>query len=377
MKFNKGVLFPIQIYQFEPDLKYKKLAKILRKVRTADTKGFRRSNGGDSWHSQVDLFKVKELEPLTKAIIEAGTDVLIDSRAPAGSHVQLYEMWANILETGGYHNPHTHGCGGLSGVLHVTSPPDASPLVFLAPFGGCRKLHEIIPAKAGQMLIFPSWLPHYVEPYTGKESRISVSFNLQHVIKQQADGQPDYPPYVRIPKLLDKDDLTRLNAQLASAEWNSGAIGDSKGGGVHKDVRDNDVFFANFSDVDSPYHWLFQKIWKAARTVNDEQFKVDISGGAESVQFARYGPGQKYNEHTDSCTDPNSATYYRNLSVALTIADAKKGGGTSFPRAKEQPICEPGDAVFFRSDERHAALPVEEGQRTTAIVWFRKTLPAS
>ena len=369
MEFRKGPLFPTTVYQFETDLRLKALAAQLLGIREKDAKGHTRSNAGPSWHSRTDIFQIEELAELVQTIIEAGSQVLIDGRACG--RVQLEEMWANVLDLGGYHNPHTHGHGNMSGVLHVTAPEGSPPVTFLSPNPSVDRICHPIPAVAGQMLIFPSWLAHYVEPHRGKAPRISVSFNLRHITTPKAVPKT-HPPFVRIPKLLDRDDLVRLSAQLASANWNPGAVGDGGKGSVKTDVRDNAVFFADFAEVSSPYHWLFQKIVKAAHTVNDEQYKVDISGGAQPVQFCRYGPGQEYKPHTDSSPDPNAATHSRSLSVAITICAAAKGGGTSFTRADDQPVCEPGDAVFFRSDEEHAALPVIEGIRETAIVWFQK-----
>jgi hypothetical protein len=33
-------------------------------------------------------------------------------------------------------------------------------------------------ANAGEGLVFESWLPHYVTPYHGDDSRISISWNI-------------------------------------------------------------------------------------------------------------------------------------------------------------------------------------------------------
>jgi uncharacterized protein (TIGR02466 family) len=36
--------------------------------------------------------------------------------------------------------------------------------------------------KVGELLLFPSWLPHFVLPNTSNEERISVSFNIELVV---------------------------------------------------------------------------------------------------------------------------------------------------------------------------------------------------
>ena len=36
-----------------------------------------------------------------------------------------------------------------------------------------------IAPEAGQMLVFPSWVRHYVTPYHGRGERISIAFNVR------------------------------------------------------------------------------------------------------------------------------------------------------------------------------------------------------
>ena len=37
----------------------------------------------------------------------------------------------------------------------------------------------VLRAEAGTMIVFPSWLYHFVNPFQGDGERISVSFNMQ------------------------------------------------------------------------------------------------------------------------------------------------------------------------------------------------------
>jgi len=36
--------------------------------------------------------------------------------------------------------------------------------------------------KVGELLLFPSWLPHFVLPNTSDEERISISFNIELIV---------------------------------------------------------------------------------------------------------------------------------------------------------------------------------------------------
>jgi uncharacterized protein (TIGR02466 family) len=106
-------------------------------------------------------------------------------------------MWANILEPGEMIDPHSHQNNILSGVYHLKGDPKelSHRIVFLSPMAGTNSFvpksnrhgfdlvqtgHNSIyffPCIPGTLLLFPSWLRHYVPTNRG-ESRMSISFNL-------------------------------------------------------------------------------------------------------------------------------------------------------------------------------------------------------
>jgi len=109
--------------------------------------------------------------------------------------------WANINRKGHSNEFHTHpGCywsgtyyvddGGagdnhdLGGAFEIQDPRGIAPamysplLAFSTPGGQSVGASELIFPKAGQMILFPSWLQHAVRPYHGDEVRISIAFNL-------------------------------------------------------------------------------------------------------------------------------------------------------------------------------------------------------
>ncbi len=72
-----------------------------------------------------------------------------------------------------------------SGVVYVDmGDPDAVPadnayIAFVDPRPA--NIHATtlqIRPEAGLLLMFPAWLPHYVNPYKGKGTRISIAFNV-------------------------------------------------------------------------------------------------------------------------------------------------------------------------------------------------------
>lgn len=119
--------------------------------------------------------------------------------------------WANINRTGDYHSLHNHPHSYLSGTYYVKAPlqaytkngltdtntvtlnpqrSDLNPgdISFFDPRAQANTLaiagdaqieaeHRITPT-AGMLLLWPSFLHHFVHPNFATEERISVSFNI-------------------------------------------------------------------------------------------------------------------------------------------------------------------------------------------------------
>ena len=361
---ERNPLFSIPLYTekvADPDALNAGLREDILAWRKEDPQGMPRSTGGGGWHSRIDAFQRPAFEGLVKTIVQQATEVFKAERY-SNCNARLIELWANINERGGYNTPHTHGeSSDWSGVYYVDLPKGAPPIGFLAPHRGQLQAVE---AEAGTMLLFPSWLMHHVPPHEGKKPRISVSFNISKI---DLPPRPPVPSFVNVPGVLDKDDISRVYALLAGKKWMKGLVrnGEETPGRVSK------VLFADGTRKGSEWQWLHDKIARQAGIVNNEIYKVDISAGGD-IQFARYGPGGKYDAHEDrGGSTPGAAT--RTLSCSIVLREARKGGGIAFPRSDEAPEhVAPGDAVFFAATEPHAALPVKKGVRDSLIVWFNE-----
>ena len=104
---------------------------------------------------------------------------------------KITQSWANLTKPGGLgHHQHTHSNSLISGVFYV-STNDIDSIVFTNDYlyfqtikVDVKKFNEFnaniwrYPVKAGKLLLFPSNLPHRVDPPTGNKDRISLSFNV-------------------------------------------------------------------------------------------------------------------------------------------------------------------------------------------------------
>lgn len=112
-----------------------------------------------------------------------------------GRSIQMTTCWANSMGEGTHHTMHIHPHSVLSGVYYVNAPKGSSPLKIEDPRLGflmasparraqaprAQKNYIEIPPKAGQFLLFESWMRHEVPPHRGEQSRLSVSFNFEWI----------------------------------------------------------------------------------------------------------------------------------------------------------------------------------------------------
>ena len=154
-----------------------------------------RSNIG-GWHSRTDF--LNRPEPAVAALITWITwavNRMVDATAGAGSFKGTVSLsaWATICRAGSYHAPHSHPNSAWSGVYYVnagTNPPAPSlsgVLEFLDPRAGVEAVTAPgdpygepvrVRPEAGLIVIFPSWLYHWVHPYAGHTPRVAISFNV-------------------------------------------------------------------------------------------------------------------------------------------------------------------------------------------------------
>lgn len=91
------------------------------------------------------------------------------------------EIWATFHFSGISHLIHTHPNSLVSGVYYVDIPEDNFGLLLLEdPRGPYPPFDNRIKIKpsTGDIIIFPSWLPHQVSPTSNINPRISIAFNV-------------------------------------------------------------------------------------------------------------------------------------------------------------------------------------------------------
>lgn len=109
--------------------------------------------------------------------------------------LQLTRCWVNVMATQTTHSMHIHPLSVLSGTYYVQTPPKGGALKFEDPrldsfmASPPRKAgasvanlrHVSLKPKAGELILFESWMRHEVPPNHDNRERISISFNYDWV----------------------------------------------------------------------------------------------------------------------------------------------------------------------------------------------------
>jgi uncharacterized protein (TIGR02466 family) len=110
-----------------------------------------------------------------------------------GHTVEMESCWINIMPQGTSHSSHLHPLSLISGTYYVQVPARSSALQLEDPRlglmmaappkkDGCHTRNRSFVRsnpKAGQLILFESWLRHEVPPNPSPEERISISFNYR------------------------------------------------------------------------------------------------------------------------------------------------------------------------------------------------------
>ena len=204
---NREILFPTPIY-FKMVKDPKKMNKDLFsriKAWSKKDKGEEKTNAGGGWHSPTNMNFKDEYKPLITELFAMQEEVYKDyGMEPRPG---LGNMWANINYPGAYNKQHMHPNSQWSGVYYVKVPKNCGSLFVEDPRPGPnillprrvkgipKQLWRVViyPAIEGQIIMFPSWLPHGVQINDSKEKgekgwRVSISFNFIQVNEEGKVG---------------------------------------------------------------------------------------------------------------------------------------------------------------------------------------------
>ncbi|NQD37079.1 hypothetical protein HPT27_08585 [Permianibacter sp. IMCC34836] len=174
-----------------------------------------RSNVG-GWQSAKDL--QNNPAPAIQAFLAQSRAVLSDwAMLTFALHTRpdpamwWFALWANVNRPGHYNRAHDHFRSGQIGssfyYVRTGGNQAGGRTVFINQqsvphFVDCEvgwRDHEYpVTPQDGMLVVFPSWLGHRVEPYTGDGDRITLAFNAGHPdLPVRRRGDRPLPPWLK------------------------------------------------------------------------------------------------------------------------------------------------------------------------------------
>jgi uncharacterized protein (TIGR02466 family) len=176
-----------------------RLLRECRQLRRDDVAGrnWSRTNYAGGYTSYGSQHRLYEISPTFAAlrkflkphVAKFARHVEWDLR---GRRLEMTDCWVNIMPRQVVHSLHLHPLSTVSGTYYVQVPNGAPGIKFEDPRlerfmaapprkSNCRienRQWVTLPASAGSIVLFESWLRHEVTANTRRQERISISFNF-------------------------------------------------------------------------------------------------------------------------------------------------------------------------------------------------------
>lgn len=96
----------------------------------------------------------------------------------------ITESWAHVTRQGGYHLPHCHPGSTWSGIFYINTSGTSGKNYWQSPYNLERKpglefIQDTLSCVStpGTLVLFPSMVTHFAEPYSEASPRLVVAFN--------------------------------------------------------------------------------------------------------------------------------------------------------------------------------------------------------
>ena len=177
------------------DVEFDKIEEHILDTKANNSISASRSNSG-GWQSPFfQFYDSPTIQKLFDDKISLSAFGLIGYHIKHSTNLNSVEYWYNVNTPNSYNMPHTHPNCLMSGVFYIKVPENSGNIVFTRPeieslelshFNNGTNItnpytntsYSIKPQK-GKLILFPSYLSHYVEQNKSNEDRISISFNFR------------------------------------------------------------------------------------------------------------------------------------------------------------------------------------------------------
>lgn len=160
--------------------------KYLKNIKANNNLGYKSTYSADS-----GIENFEDVEPFNNYIKSKAQEFLNFNGYDISQISLKSKIFVSEMGFGDFHNLHVHPNCILSGVMYLQVPEKSAPIVFsdariekrmqgLPRKIDCElnQLEYAINPKKGMLLLWESWLPHFVPKNNSKTGRITMVFNF-------------------------------------------------------------------------------------------------------------------------------------------------------------------------------------------------------
>jgi len=153
------------------------------------------------YRPEASILVDAELDELEAIVLSTATDYLERTLKLPPRRLEIEQAWINIFEPGMQEAQHTHDGSLLSCSYYVDAPANCGCIGFPDPVTARRSYREFtktagpelltrsdiaVEPQPGRLVMFESWMPHYIQCNKSDKVRISIAINLRGVLDEAA-----------------------------------------------------------------------------------------------------------------------------------------------------------------------------------------------
>jgi len=146
------------------------------------------------YRSDASILVDAGLEELEAHVLATAKEYLEKTLKLPPRRIEVERAWINVFEPGSQENQHSHDGSLLSCSYYVEAPEDCGCIVFPDPISARRSYREFtrtfgqellnrreiaVDPRPGMLVMFESWMPHYIQCNKSNQNRISIAINLR------------------------------------------------------------------------------------------------------------------------------------------------------------------------------------------------------
>jgi uncharacterized protein (TIGR02466 family) len=174
------------------------------------------------YRPEASILRDAGLDELEAFVLATAKTYLEQTLRLPPRELEIEQAWINVFEPGSQEGQHAHDGSLLSCSYYVEAPEDCGCIVFPDPIGARRSYREFtktagsellnrreiaVEPRPGRLVMFESWMQHYIQCNKSNKVRISIAINLREAVAAKPTA-----------RLQDAMAAAQTGSSLAAAE---------------------------------------------------------------------------------------------------------------------------------------------------------------